>query len=45
MLNDFKTEVILLGTKKQLNKLSNLKISVGNANINCIKVRNLGDLR
>jgi len=43
MLNDSKTEVVLLGTKQQLSKLSNLEISVGNANIKpCTKVRNLG---
>ncbi len=43
MLNDSKTEVVLLGTKQQLCKLSNLEISVGNANIKpCTKVRNLG---
>lgn len=43
MLNDSKTEVILLGTKQQLSKFSNLEISVGNANIKpCTKVRNLG---
>src|SRR3977135_128017 len=43
MLNDSKTEVVLLGTKQQLSKLSNLEISVGNANIKpCTKIRNLG---
>ena len=43
MLNDSKTEVVLLGTKQQLSKLSNLEISVGNVNIKpCTKVRNLG---
>ena len=43
MLNDSKTEVVLLGTKQQLSKFSNLEISVGNANIKpCTKVRNLG---
>src|SRR5271163_1466797 len=43
MLNDSKTEVILLGTKQQLSKLSNLQILVGSAKIkSCDKVRNLG---
>src|SRR5277367_1348413 len=43
LLNDSKTEVILLGTKQQLSKLSNLEISVGGANIkSCSKVKNLG---
>ena len=43
MLNDSKTEVILLGSKQQLSQLSNLEISVGNANIKlCTKVRNVG---
>ena len=43
MLNDSKTEVVLLGTRQQLSKLSNLEISVGNANIKpCSKVRNPG---
>ena len=43
MLNDSKTEVVLLGTKQQLSKLSSLEISVGNANIkSCTKVKNLG---
>ena len=43
LLNDSQTEVILLGTKQQLSKLSNLEISVGGANIkSCSKVRNLG---
>ena len=43
MLNNSKTEVVLLGIKQQLSKLSNLEISVWNANIKpCTKVRNLG---
>src|SRR3981189_3316291 len=43
MLNDSKTEVVLLGTKQQLSKLSNLEVSVGNINIKpCTKIRNLG---
>jgi hypothetical protein len=43
MLNDSKTEVVLIGTKQQLSKFRHLDISVGNANINpCAKVRNLG---
>src|ERR1700722_20903489 len=43
MLNDSKTEVVLLGTKQQLGKLDNLAISVGNANIiPCSRVKNLG---
>src|SRR5579863_2041022 len=43
MLNDSKTEVLLLGTKQQLNKLGKLEINVGSANIKpCTKVRNLG---
>ena len=43
LLNDSKTEVVLLGTKQQLSKLSNLEISVGSANIKpCSNVRNLG---
>ncbi len=43
MLNDSKTEVVLLGTKQQLGKLDNLEISVGNANIvPCSRVNNLG---
>ena len=43
MLNDSKTEVVLIGTKQQLSKFSHLDISVGNASINpCAKVRNLG---
>jgi hypothetical protein len=43
MLNDSKTEVVLLGTKQQLSKLSDLALSVGNANIKPVtKVRNLG---
>jgi hypothetical protein len=43
MLNDSKTEVVLLGTKQQLSKLSDLAISVGNVNIKPVtKVRNLG---
>jgi len=42
MLNDSKTEVLLLGTKQQLNKLGKLEINVGSANIKpCTKVRNL----
>jgi hypothetical protein len=36
-------QVILLGTKQQLSKLSDLEISVGNANIKpCTRVKNLG---
>ena len=43
MLNDSKTEVIMIGTKQQLTKFSDLEISVGNAIIKpCTKVRNLG---
>src|ERR1700722_12547913 len=43
MLNDSKTEVVLLGTTQQLGKLDNLAISVGNANIiPCSRVKNLG---
>jgi hypothetical protein len=43
MLNDSKSEVVLLGTKQQLSKLSCLEISIGNVNIKpCTKVRNLG---
>jgi len=43
MLNDSKTEIVLLGTRQQLSKLGSLQISVGSANIKlCSKVRNLG---
>jgi len=43
MLNDSKTEVILLGTKQQLSKFSDLSVTVGNVDIKpCSKVRNLG---
>src|SRR5271154_834585 len=43
MLNDSKTEIVLLGTRQQLSKLGSLKISVESANIKlCSKVRNLG---
>jgi hypothetical protein len=43
MLNDSKTEVIMIGIKQQLTKFSGLEISVGNAIIKpCTKVRNLG---
>ena len=42
-LNEIKTKVVLLGTKQQLSKVSNIEISVGNVNIKpCSKVRNLG---
>ena len=43
MLNDSKTEVVLLGTRQQLSKLGDLRICVGSSNIKiCSKVRNLG---
>ena len=43
MLNDSKTEVVLLGTRQQLSKLGDLRICVGSSNIRiCSKVRNLG---
>ena len=42
-MNSYLLPYTLLGTKQQLSKLSNLEISVGNANIKpCAKVRNLG---
>ena len=43
MLNDSKTEVILLGSRQQLSKFNDLQVSVGNVAIKpCSKVKNLG---
>ena len=42
-INDSKTEFILIGTKKQLEKVSSMKIKVGKSNIPPSKqARNIG---
>jgi hypothetical protein len=43
MLNDSKTEVILLGSRQQLSKIGNLEVEIGSTKIkSCDNVRNLG---